>query len=128
MAYIQSLGTGGTDKIRLNLSGSATAHTKGYSTTTQVTANVRGQGTYTIRNIFISKISCISNSYMRLTYYNNTQGESVTVTLSQGQTIAIDNSNGVEFSWDRSGSWTEYGVDDDAVITRNADITIDIYF
>ena len=127
MAYIQSLGTGGVDKMRLYLYGKShsSAYTFGYSF---AAGSVEGNGTYKLQNVFISKVTCVSGS-MKITY-DNEQNTSVTTTLSQGQTILINNNSGVIFSWSSSKSYSGSGLSTDSwtsgEVTSN--ITVDVFF
>ena len=124
MAYIQSLGTGGVDKIRLYLYGkaysSASAFNYGYAE-----GSVRGKGTYKLQNVFISKITCVSGS-MKITY-NNEQNTSVTTTLSQGQTILINNDSGITLAWNNSQSYSAY-TSGSASGSTSSNITVDVFF
>ena len=124
MAYIQSLGTGGVDKIRLYLYGTAYSSAKSLNYGRAI-GSVNGKGTYKLQNVFISKVACVSGS-MKITY-NNEQNTSVTTTLTQGQTILINNDSGIQLSWNTSKDYDVYtsGSGSGSV---SASITVDVFF
>lgn len=124
MAYIQSLGTGGVNKIRLYLYGRAYSSSSAFNTG-YAQGSVSGSGTYQIQNVFVSKVTCISGS-MELTY-DNEQNTSVTTTLTQGQTVLINNDSGITLAWSDSESYSAY-TSSSASGYVTSDITVDVFF
>lgn len=110
------------DHIRLNLYGYAYGWAEEYGGNAK--ARTTGNGTYTLSGTEVDHITGVSGSMT--VAYTNPQGQSVTATLSAGQTIQIKNSNNITFSWSASNEARGYG--GNAECSVSASIAVDVYF
>lgn len=112
------------DHIRLNLYGYAYGWAAMYGTDAE--AHTTGSGTYKLSGVEIDHITGISGS-MTVSYTNG-QGQSVSQSLSAGQTVSIGNSNDVTFSWQNSASQHKHSSSGDASCSVSASVVVDVYF
>lgn len=111
------------DHIRLNLYGYAYGWAEEYGGNAK--ARTTGRGTYTLSGTEVDHITGVSGSMT--VAYTNPQGQSITASLSAGQTIQIENSNSITFTWNASNEARGYD-GGNASCEVSASVAVDVYF
>lgn len=115
MAFYKTSSSNGIDSITLNLYGYAWGSGDSKGTTS-------GKGTYDLTDTYISQITYVSGSNaISMTYTNNASNQTVTVNITAGQTVVIDNDKGVKFAWSASSGYDQSS----SSFNRTMEIAID---